>query len=78
MSEGHKPAFPCLEYNESGIGDCITLNIGGEKQYIPFNKGVSKRFYAACAAMQGLLSKFRQSLPRQIRQRAGANRDAGL
>ena len=39
-----EPAFPL----ESGI-----VNMCGEKP-IPF--GMSKRFYAACAAMQGILS----------------------
>jgi hypothetical protein len=44
---GQEPAFPCFEYNESGNGNCIVLNIAGEKQYIPFKEGMSKRFFAA-------------------------------
>jgi hypothetical protein len=51
-----EPAFPCLEYNEPGYGDAIIITINGEKNIIPFKEGMSKRFYAACKAMQGILS----------------------
>lgn len=53
---GQEPAFPALEYNEVGYGDQITLYFAGQRQFIPFTKGVSKRFYAACVAMQGILA----------------------
>lgn len=53
---GSEPAFPALEHNESGYGDQITLYFEGQRQFIPFTKGMSKRFYVACAAMQGLLA----------------------
>jgi hypothetical protein len=49
-----EPAFPCLEYNEPGYGDAIIITINGEKNIIPFKEGMSKRFYAACKAMQGI------------------------
>lgn len=53
---GQDPAFPALEPNDVGYGDQITLHIAGQSNFIPFTKGISKRFYAACAAMQGLLA----------------------
>lgn len=43
MKKGTEPAFPCFEHNENGIGNCISVSIGGEKQYIPFTKGMSTR-----------------------------------
>ena len=42
---GHEPAFP---------GDTLELGPGGEFKY--HETGMSKRFYAACAAMQGIVS----------------------
>jgi hypothetical protein len=53
---GQESAFPSLEFNEPGYGNCITLEFGDVKHFIPFEKGMSKRFYAACAAMQGLMA----------------------
>lgn len=45
---GQESAFPSLEYNEAGYGDQITLYFGDQQQFIPFTKGMSKRFYTAC------------------------------
>ena len=45
-NKGLKPAFPFIEE--------ITGNYG--EKYWQTTPGQSKRFYAACAAMQGLLS----------------------
>lgn len=49
------PAFFELEYNASGYGESITIETPLGTQLIPYRKGMTKRFYAACAAMQGLL-----------------------
>lgn len=52
---GLEPAFPFFKENESGYGDTIVVyDQFGAKAFYPFEKGISKRFYAACAAMQGL------------------------
>lgn len=54
---GQEPAYPCLEYNEVGYGNAITINLlDGSKQFIPFKEGMSKRFYAACTVLQGFAS----------------------
>lgn len=43
---GSEPAFPERTYE-----------IDAQDNYVPYDEhGMSKRFYAACAAMQGLLS----------------------
>lgn len=47
---GQEPAFP-----SKGSADCTTLSGYSSYQNIKF-EGMSKRFYAACAAIQGLLS----------------------
>lgn len=46
---GQEPAFP-LDKESS---DMITGGYGMDERYL----GVSKRFYAACAAIQGILSR---------------------
>lgn len=46
---GQEPAFP-IEEMQNNINDT------GISQLVP-HLGMSKRFYAACMAMQGLLSK---------------------
>lgn len=43
---GQEPAFPELTTEYDGVGNVLPYQ----------NKGMSKRFYAACAAMQGLLA----------------------
>jgi len=48
-------AFPTLEYNESGYGDCIKIIIGDNINYIPFTRGMNKRYYTACIAMDSLI-----------------------
>lgn len=54
---GQEPAFPFFKENENGYGDTIVVyDQFGAKAFYPFEKGMNKRFYAACAAMQGLLS----------------------
>lgn len=50
---GQEPAFPSeVTYSENGV-KCLQT---GNYTYQDF--GMSKRFYAACAAMQGLISNF--------------------
>lgn len=51
MSEklGQEPAFAC---------ECVSAN--GSNRHI--QEGMSKRFYAACAAMQGLISNSNKEL----------------
>jgi len=44
---GSNPAFPSEE---------VTERMGGMITRFSNHRGISKRFYAACAAMQGLLS----------------------
>lgn len=44
---GQEPAFP------RPIGEYKTV---GDGKWSPAQKGMDKRFYAACAAMQGILS----------------------
>ena len=54
---GQEPAFPFFKENESGFGDTIVVyDSCGAKAFYPFEKGMSKRFYAACMAMQGILA----------------------
>ena len=51
---GREPAFPALEHNEAGYGDCIKFNFGEVVNYLPFTKGISKRYFTACIAMNAL------------------------
>jgi len=46
---GQEPAFPCEKEYLSDTGSGLT-----HREFLP---GINKRFYAACAAMQGLLMK---------------------
>ena len=50
---GQEPVFPCEVHTMDETG-----RIGGKQtgSYSFMEIGMSKRFYAACAAMQGLLS----------------------
>lgn len=49
MSKVKEPAFPCeYEGSEMILGHYVKVK--------NFQEGMSKRFYAACAAMQGLIS----------------------
>lgn len=50
----NEPANFSLEYNEGGYGNCLTLNLGGERQYIPFQTGLTKREHFAALAMQSM------------------------
>lgn len=50
---GLEPAFASLAIDKS-----IKVDAETTENYIGGNTGMSKRFYAACAAMQGLLSSY--------------------
>ena len=52
----NEPAFPFFETNASGYENTVVVDTPTGRLYLPFQSGMSKRFYAACAAMQGLLS----------------------
>jgi hypothetical protein len=53
---GQEPAYPFFEANASGYGNTVVVDTPTGRLYLPFQSGVSKRFYAACAAMQGILA----------------------
>lgn len=63
MKLGQEPAFFEFDSNLEGYGDCIRIAIRGDVEYIPFKRGMNKRFYAACVAMQGLISNPNISRP---------------
>ena len=50
MKQGQEPAFPVIEEIQGNYG-----------KYWQTTVGMSKRFYAACAAMQGMLGNGRYS-----------------
>lgn len=52
---GQEPAFPALEHNEAGYGDCVKITLGQDINYIPFTKGMSKRYFTACIALNALI-----------------------
>lgn len=54
---GQESAFPSFEHNESGYGDQLTLYFGGERNFIPFTKGISKRLFLAGILMQGRMAR---------------------
>lgn len=56
VTQGQEQAFPFFEWNVAGYGDCVTLEIGGQTQHIPFSRGISTRLYVAAIAMQGMLA----------------------
>jgi len=56
---GQEPVYPFFEYNENGYGNTVVVKTSNGKLFFPFQAGMSKRFYADCAAMQGLLSSDR-------------------
>lgn len=49
---GQEPVFPC----EVGIENGMIVQGHQNGNYTYLDNGMSKRFYAACAAMQGLLA----------------------
>ena len=49
---GQEPAYPC----EIGFENGNIQEMHQNGNYTALHNGMSKRFYAACAAMQGLLS----------------------
>jgi hypothetical protein len=48
---GQEPAFAALSIDKS-----VRQDEQNTEHYVNGNNGMSKRFYAACAAMQGILS----------------------
>lgn len=55
---GQEPAFPC----EVGFLDGEIRQQHQNGNYTALDNGMSKRFYAACAAMQGILSGKHENL----------------
>jgi hypothetical protein len=56
-TEPNKPANPFFTWNISGYGDCVVIEDDkGNKQFLHYESGLTKREYFAAMAMQGVLS----------------------
>jgi len=54
---GSESAYPFFTWNIPGYGNCVTIqDKDGNMNHLEYTPGISKRFYAACAAIQGLLA----------------------
>ena len=54
-TEPNEPANPFFTWNVAGYGDCVVIEDDkGNKQFLHYKSGLSKREYFAAMAMQGI------------------------